>query len=173
MSNKKLSQINRLTLSIILLSLMLIVSYIEAIFPFSISGFGIKIGLSNIMTILGLLILGINLTLLINILRLIIIGILFGNIVRFGISVSGFVFSFIVLLIFLFALKFSIITSSVLGAVAHNLGQIVAILYLTKNNAVLSLIPIYVLFGLITGALIGIISGILYDKIKLIVFDKS
>lgn len=171
MSNKNLTQINRLTLSIILLSLMLIVSYIEAIFLLSIGGFGIKIGLSNIMTILGLLILGTSTTLLINVLRLLIMGILFGNLIRFGISVSGFILSFIVLLLFLKKLKFSIITSSIFGAVAHNLGQIAAIVFLTNNSGVMSLIPIYIVFGIFTGTLIGIISNILYDKLKTIVFD--
>lgn len=171
MSNKNLTQINRLTLSVILLSLMLIVSYIETIFPLSIGGFGIKIGLSNIMTILGLLILGTSTTLLINVLRLLIMGILFGNLIRFGISVSGFILSFIVLLLFLKKFKFSIITSSIFGAVAHNLGQIAAIVFLTKNSGVMSLIPIYIVFGIFTGTLIGIISNILYDKLKTIVFD--
>lgn len=173
MSNENLTQINKLTLSIILLSLMLILSYIEAIFPLSIDSFGIKIGLSNIMTILGLLTIGIKLSLIINILRLIIMGILLGNLVRFGISVSGFVLSFIVLIVFLKKVRFSIITSSMFGAVAHNLGQFFAIGILTKNFGVMSLIPIYIIFGLLTGALIGIISSILYNKLKLIVFDKS
>ena len=100
-------------------------------------------------------------------------GILLGNLVRFGISVSGFVLSFIVLIVFLKKVRFSIITSSMFGAVAHNLGQFFAIGILTKNFGVMSLIPIYIIFGLLTGALIGIISSILYNKLKLIVFDKS
>lgn len=171
MSNKKLTQINRLTLSIILLSLMLIVSYVEALFPFSISGFGIKIGLSNIMTILGLLLLDEKITLLINVLRLLIMGILFGNLIRFGISVSGFIFSYIVLLVFLTKFRFSITTSSMFGAVAHNIGQIVAISVFTKNIGVISLVPIYIIIGIFTGVIVGIISSILYEKLKLIVFD--
>lgn len=173
MSNENLTQINKVALSIILLSLMLIVSYIEALLPLSIGSFGVKIGLSNIMTILCLLTIGIKYSLIINILRLIIMGILFGNSVRFGISVSGFVFSFIVLVIFLKNIKFSIIVSSIFGAVAHNIGQIFAISLITKNLRVMAIIPIYVLLGILTGALIGIISSILYNKLKLIIFDKS
>ena len=100
-------------------------------------------------------------------------GILFGNLIRFGLSVSGFILSFVILVLTLKNLNFSIITSSMFGAVAHNFGQVFAIAVLSKNIGVLSLIPIYIIFGLVTGALIGVISSILYNKLKLIIFDKS
>ena len=171
MSNKNLPKIKAFSVSIIVLSLMLILSYVETIFPISIGNIGIRIGLSNILTILGLKILNTRTTLLINILRLVIIGILFGNLARFIISVIGFSFSFIVMVLIIKCLNFTIISTSIFGAISHNMGQLLAVSILTKSPMVLSLIPIYIIVGIVTGFMIGIITNLLYNKIQLIIFD--
>ena len=106
MSNRLFLKTSKLSLSIVFLSIMLIVSYIESIIPFSLGGIGVKIGLSNIVTILAIKTLSIRETIYINALRLIILGVLFGNLMRFIISVSGFILSFIVMAILLKKLKF-------------------------------------------------------------------
>lgn len=171
MSNKNISKSYTLSISIIFLTLMLIFSYIEAFFPLNVGGIGIKIGLSNILTIIGIKILNTKLTLIINMLRLIILGVLFGNVARFIISLLGFFLSFIVMVILLNRLNFSIIVSSIFGAIFHNIGQIIAVFILTKNSSIFSLVPIYILVGFATGFVIGIIINILYEKIMLILFD--
>lgn len=171
MSNKNISKSYTLSISIIFLTLMLIFSYIEAIFPLNVGGIGIKIGLSNILTIIGIMILNTKRTLIINMLRLIILGVLFGNVARFIISLLGFFLSFIVMVILLNRLNFSIIVSSIFGAIFHNIGQIIAVFILTKNSNIFSLVPIYILVGFATGFVIGIITNILYEKIMLIMFD--
>ncbi|MBR3288484.1 MAG: Gx transporter family protein [Lachnospiraceae bacterium] len=150
---------------------MLIFSYIEAVLPINLGSIGVKIGLSNIMTIIGIKILGIRTTLLINILRLIIIGILFGNVVRFAISVAGFCLSFIVMAFLIKRLNFSIITTSIFGGISHNIGQLIAVAIITKGVMVFVLVPIYIIVGLLTGFIIGIITKLIYDKIQLIMFD--
>ena len=171
MSNKNISKSYTLSISIIFLTLMLIFSYIEAIFPLNVGGVGIKTGLSNILTIMGIKILNTKRTLIINMLRLIILGLLFGNVARFIISSLGFFLSFIVMVILLNRLNFSIIVSSIFGAIFHNIGQIIAVFILTKNSSIFSLVPIYVLVGFATGFVIGIITNILYKKTMLIMFD--
>lgn len=173
MSNKILSKNQILSYSIISLALMLILSYIEALFPISIGGVGIKVGLSNILTIIGILILGAKMTFIINILRLLIMGVFFGNIIRFQISLFGFLLSFLVMLFLLKTLKFSIITTSIFGAVFHNIGQLLAVAIIIKNNDLLNLTPIYIMLGIITGSIIGVITDLLYKKLILIMFDKN
>ena len=101
MSNINIPKSYKFSISIIFLALMLIFSYIEALFPLNVGSVGIKIGLSNIITIIGLKVLGVRDTLIINILRLAILGILFGNIARFIISEFGFILSFIVMTLLL------------------------------------------------------------------------
>lgn len=171
MSNKNISKSYSLSMSIIFLTLMLIFSYVEAIFPLNVGGIGVKIGLSNILTIIGIKLLNTKRTLIINMLRLIILGILIGNVARFIISLLGFLLSFIVMVPLLTKANFSIVVSSIFGAIFHNLGQIIAIYFLTKNVGIFSLVPVYILVGFVTGLVIGIITNIIYNKLSLIMFD--
>ena len=173
MSNKKLSKIKHFSFSIIILSLMLILSYIEALFPFSIGNLGVKVGLCNILTIIGIKVLSLKEILTINILRLVIIGILFGNLIRFQISLVGFILSFIVMALLIIKLKFEIIISSILGSVFHNIGQVLTVSFITKNLNILVLIPVYIIIGCFTGLLIGIITDIIFKRIIVILFDKK
>ena len=173
MSNRKSPKIKHFSYSIIMLSLMLILSYIEALFPFSVGNLGIKIGLCNILTIIGLKILSIKEIFIINILRLIILGIFFGNVVRFQISLAGFLLSFIVMSFLLIKLKFSIIITSIFGAVFHNIGQVICVSFITKNINLLTLLPVYIIIGCFTGFLIGVITDLLYTRLIIISFDKK
>lgn len=167
MSNELLKKSHKLALSIAFLSLSIIFSYVEALIPINLGYIGVKIGFANIVTIIALVLLGLNYTLIINILRLIIIGILFSNITRFIMSVAGFALSFIVMYILLKIIKFSIITTSIFGGAFHNIGQILALSILTTNYSVLSLLPVYIIIGSITGLAIGIISDLIYKRIRI------
>lgn len=154
-----------LAYEVVLLAVSLILGYIEFMFPINIGQIGIKIGLSNIVSIIGLKTVGVKKTVLINVLRLIILGMLFGNLVRFIISVSGFVVSFAVMSVSFDLLKLSINISSILGGIFHNLGQFIALLFIMKNINVLLLVPIYIVIGVLSGFLVGVISSIIYNNI--------
>lgn len=165
--------IRKFSISILYLTLSLVFGYLEAIFPISIASVGIKIGLCNIVSIIGIKTIGVKKTLIINVLRLIILGILFSNIVRFLLSVSGFILSFLIMCISMEMLHFSIITSSILGGVFHNIGQILMLSLIMKNFSLIGLIPLYIIIGIITGLLIGVISNIIYNKIILNKLDNN
>ena len=154
--------------SVVFLSISLILSYLEILFPLNIGNLGIKIGLANIVTILSIQILNIKWTFFINILRILIIGILFGNLIRFSLSLAGFLLSFVVMIFTLRTLNFSIVSTSIFGGVFHNIGQIIALSFIMKNKNILSLIPIYILIGVLTGFVIGILTYILYKKIQIL-----
>ena len=175
MSNKifkkkpiKLSNSQMFAYSIMCLSISLILSYVETIFPLDIGGLGIKVGFSNIITLIALQILDIKKTFAINILRIVIIGIMFGNIIRFILSLSGFLLSFVIMTIMLKKLNFSMITSSVFGGVSHNLGQIISLAIILKNRQIFTLVPFYTIVGIIAGIIIGILSDIIYKKISIL-----
>lgn len=156
----------------ILLSISLILSYIENLFPFSVGGLGVRIGLANLVTIIALKTLSIRASFIINVLRIGIIGILFANSVRIMLSISGFILSFLLMLIMLKKLQFSIVTTSIFGGVAHNIAQILCLSILLKNVNIFVLMPFYIIIGIITGAVIGILSDIIYKKIILLHLNK-
>ena len=167
MSNKISLKSKENAYIIAFLSLSIVFSYVEAILPINVGNLGVKIGLANIVTIISLKILDIKSTLIINVLRLIIIGMLFGNLTRFILSFSGFLLSFIVMVVLLKYMHFSIITTSIFGGAFHNIGQILSLSIITKNIMILSLIPIYIIIGIITGSLIGVLSNLIYRNCKM------
>lgn len=158
--------------SIILLSLSLILGYIEAILPLNIGYIGVKIGLSNIISIIGLKTIGFRKTLTVNILRLLILGIVFSNLIRFLISLSGFILSFLVMSFTLNYLNLRIVSSSIIGGVFHNIGQVICVSVVTYNISVIKLLPIYIFIGAISGLIIGIISYNIYEKLKKLYLNK-
>lgn len=164
MSNEKLKKINIFTYCVLFLALSIILSYVEFLIP--LTQFGIKVGLANIITLISLKILDIKKTLLINILRIVIIGILFSDVMRFFISISGFFMSFIITLIFMFILKFSLITTSIFASCGHILGQFICIYIIFNNVKLFYLLPIYMIIAIISGFVIGFISIILYKSLN-------
>lgn len=144
--------------SIVLLSISILLGYIEVIIPMNAGYFGVKIGLSNIISIIGLKVVGVRNTFIINILRIIVFGVLFGNIARFLISIFAFLASFIVLVIYLNYLRCRILISSMFAAILHNIAQLICVSFIVKNLSIMSLLPLYIVFGIISGIIVGLIS---------------
>ena len=157
--------------SIIFLSISLILGYIESMFPLNLGYVGVRIGLSNIITILGLKMLDAKKTFIINILRILILGIAFSNLIRFFISLAGFLLSFLVMYICLSKLCFGIVVSSIFGGVFHNIGQVLMVSLVTNNLYAIRLIYIYVIIGIISGLVIGIISEFCYKRLNKVIFE--
>ena len=153
------------------LSLSLILGYVEALFPLNIGIMGVKLGLSNIVTLILLKILDVKWALIVNILRLVILGILFSNLIRFIISVSGFILSFVLMCIAMKVLNFSIIVTSIIGGVFHNVGQLIAVGIVINYMDVMDTLYIFIILGAVSGLLIGIISDISYKQLSKVVFE--
>ena len=101
-----------------------ILSYIEAILSFSTGIPGVKIGLANIAVVVALYMYGSKNAFMINIVRIIVVGLLFGNAFSMVFSAAGAIISFVVMVLFKKTNRFSILGVSTVGGVAHNIGQI-------------------------------------------------
>ena len=77
-----------------LLALSMVLSYIEAILPFGIGVPGVKLGLPNIVTVVGLYSIGTPATLLISFARILLVAMSFGNAMTIAYSLAGFFLSF-------------------------------------------------------------------------------
>lgn len=157
--------------SVIFLSISLILGYIESMFPLNVGYVGVRIGLSNIITILGLRMLDAKKTFIINILRILILGIAFSNLIRFLISMVGFLFSFLAMYICLIRLNFGIRVSSIFGGAFHNIGQVFMVAIVTNNINAIRIIYIYIALGIISGLIVGIISEFCYIRLSKVVFE--
>ncbi len=141
-----------------LLSLSIILSLIESFIPFF-NGIvpGLKIGLANIITLFVLYLYGIKDAFKISILRVFIVGILRSTGVSFIFSLTGAIFSILSMSLFKHT-KLSIIGVSIIGAVFHSGGQIIAAAIILKNIKVTYYFPYLILFSIVTGLAIGYIS---------------
>ncbi len=138
-------------------ALALIFSYIEAILPFNFGIPGVKLGIANIVVVVALYQLGAKEAIGISLIRVFIIGLLFGNILSLIYSLSGAVLSLIGMMICKH-LKLSVIGVSAIGGVLHNTGQLIAAAILLQSGALIYYFPVLLISGLITGILIGIVS---------------
>ena len=138
----------------------IVISIIESFIP-SVGIPGIKLGLANIIILIALYELGAKEALFINLSRVYLANLLRGTILGMGfvMSISGALLSYLVMLLFVKLIKkFSIIGVSVLGALAHVIGQIlVAMLYLGTTLVVFYL-PFIAISAIITGIFVGIVA---------------
>lgn len=140
----------------VLLSLSLILSYVESLFPFGFGIPGVKLGLANLVTMIALFCLGARQATLLSVLRVVLSGILFGNVFAIVYSLSGAAFSLIIMILLKGTKKFSVLGVSIAGGVAHNIGQIILATFLMENKAFFYYIPVLLIVGTVTGMLIGI-----------------
>ncbi len=139
-------------------ALAMILSYIESLFPFFWGIPGVKLGLANSMSLTILYLLGIPAAFLISVVRIVLTGFLFGNAFSIIYSLSGALLSMAVMILLKRTKAFSIVGISMAGGISHNIGQIIAAIFLVENLNLLYYLPALLLSGLVTGAVIGVLS---------------
>lgn len=143
----------------------IIISYIESLIPINIGIPGIKPGFANIVIIIVLYAMNIKSAAMINLIRITIIGIMFGNVLSISFSCAGAVLSMFVMVWIKKIKGVSMIGASVCGGVAHNLGQIAAAATITTVYSLLYYIPFLIIGGIITGIIVGIAADIIYTRV--------
>ncbi len=174
------------------LALSLVLSYVESLIPFGFGIPGIKLGLPNLIVVLCLFLerpAGLrggkkmaseNVTapegepagfvsgtaMLLNTLRILLSGFMFGNLFSILYSFSGAALSYVVMRLFR-RMGAGVIPVSVAGGIFHNLGQLLmAMAVLGSVSLIWYFLPLF-LSGLVTGALIGMLA------VRMLPFMKS
>lgn len=157
----------KLTFLALTISFAMILSYLESRIPALVAIPGIKVGLANIAVIFTLYKFGLKEAITVSIIRVLLISMLFGNPVSLIYSISGAVFSLLVMVLLKRFTPLAEITVSVCGGVMHNVGQIIAASIMLGTNVVVYYLPFLILSGTIAGVAVGIASAILVKRIKL------
>lgn len=148
----------RIVLSAVLVSLALAFSYMERFIPLQmlIPLPGVKLGLANVATLIALYLLGTKSAFAILILRCFLGSLFGGGITGFLFSITGGLLSMTVMALCKNAPLLSVYGVSILGAAAHNIGQILAAMVLMHSVYIgmyLSYLLVVALFtGFATGA---------------------
>jgi heptaprenyl diphosphate synthase len=150
----------------ILVALALVFSYVEVLVPINLGIPGIKLGIANLVTVIGLYLLKPREVLLIAVIRILLAGFMFGSGMSILYSLAGGILSFAVMALLTHLKGFSIIGVSVAGGVAHNVGQALMAMCVVQTTSIMYYVPVLLIAGVITGAVIGILSGRILAAVK-------
>lgn len=156
----------KLTRCAILSAIALMLSYIEALIPFFTAMPGMKLGLANIVVLFAIYSMGAKYGLYINLVRICLVGLLFGSPFSTLYALSGGLLSLVVMLILKKIGKFSIVGVSMAGGFFHNLGQILVAAAIVQTPKVLYYFPMLIFAGMATGIINGVISFLVLDRMQ-------
>lgn len=147
----------------ILVTIALLLGYVESLFPPIVPIPGIKLGLANAVVILLLYTYSWKTTSTVSILRVILSTTLFGSVTSFLYSLSGAVVSLLIMMIAKKTKLFSISGVSSIGGIFHNIAQITCAYFFVGKGAILY-IPILCVSGAVCGALTGIVAQLIIKR---------
>ncbi len=171
MSTKNKNKVKKIVAKSILLSVAMILSYIDSILPFTVMNFGMKVGLSNIAIVMAIVLFGVKDSFIIGSLKVLILSVIFGNFLYFMISIIAFLLSFLCMSVvyIMFNLannKYGIILMSAIGGMTHNVVQVIVVFMYLRNSILLNLLPSFLIVGLMLGVVIGVIANFILEIVK-------
>lgn len=150
----------------LLIALALILSYAEAQIPAFFAVPGMKLGLTNLVVLLALYLMGSGSAVTINMIRIALVALLFGNGMSLAYSAAGGLLSGGVMILLKKAGRFSVVTVSIAGGVMHNVGQILVAMVLLGTSSLAWYLLILWFTGIASGAVIGILGGLLCGRLE-------
>ena len=155
MTTKKVAQLGMLT------TLALILSYVESLIPVFVGIPGVKLGLANLVVVFALYRMTVKDALIVSVIRVLLAGFMFGNLMSIVFSLVGTLFS-IAAMYFLKRIKgFSILGVSIAGGCMHNLGQLCVSVFVVHTSRLIYYFPVLMISGIVTGLLIGILTELI------------
>jgi heptaprenyl diphosphate synthase len=152
------------------IALSMILSFVESQIPPLMAVPGVKMGLPNIVMVFMLYKIGAKDTAIVSILRVILVGILFGTPLSMIYSLVGAALSLIGMILLKKMNLFAPITVSVAGGILHNIGQIATACIVMETAQIAYYLPVLLISGTIAGILIGLCAAMILkrlDKMKL------
>ena len=160
MNNRKIAFLG------LFVALAFVLSYIEYMLPLNIGIPGAKIGLANLVVMVALYTVGDKNAIALSIIRVVLVGLTFGNISMMMYSLAGAALSLCVMLTAKKLGKLSVTGVSVLGGVFHNIGQIIVAMLVLETQSLLYYLPFLIVIGTITGVLIGFVANLITARVK-------
>ena len=154
----------KITIYSLLTVFALIISYLEGLVFSFVPILGFKLGLANCISMLLISKKKYGAAITVNLTRILLSSLLFGNIYSLLLSISGAIFSTAVVLLFSKFSCFTFAGASTAAGTAHNLGQILAAILILHTPGLLYLLPVLTLCGAVTGFISGILLNVFQKK---------
>lgn len=133
----------------------IIFGYVESLVPVFVGIPGIKLGLANLAVLFVLYRYSMKEAAAVSLVRILVIGFMFGNLFSIVYSIAGAALSMTVMAIMLKKTDFSLMGVSVAGGVTHNVGQLMIAMCIVESTSLVYYAPALLVSGVITGLLIG------------------
>ncbi|MCC0699209.1 Gx transporter family protein [Clostridioides sp. ZZV15-6383] len=127
---------------------------------------GAKLGLSNIITLISLMLLGVKDTVIIVTIRVILSSIFAGPLSYLLFSIGGTYLSLLFMYLSSKIKGLSIIGISIIGAIGHNIGQLIVASLIIENILAIGYLPFMLMASLVTGMFVGLVSRYTIPKLK-------
>lgn len=151
----------------LLTAIALVIYVVELQIPIPFPVPGVKLGLSNIITLFALFFTGPVDAIIILLVRIFIGSLFSGNITAVFFSLSGGLLCYFVTIILKrFVTDKQIWVLGVFGAIAHNVGQIALAVFYTGTKEIALYLPVLILAGVITGLFTGLAAQYLINGLK-------
>ena len=153
----------------VITAVALVLAYLEALLPPLWAAVpGVKMGLPNLVIIFVLYRFGFREAAAVSGIRLFVVSLLFGNVMTLAYSAAGAVLSLTLMALLKRINKFSTTGVSVVGAVSHNLGQILVAIFLFDTVQLGYYMIVLAITGTIAGVFIGIGANLLINRLKVL-----
>ena len=160
-------KVKRITRMALLTAIALTIFMVEAQIPPLVPIPGIKLGLANIITVWAMFALGPVDTLMILSARIILGSVFSGQLMTMLYSFSGGLLCYLSMLLLRKLLTDrQVWAGSIIGAMAHNIGQLLMASAVMGTSAVWYYCPVLMISGILTGAFTGLAAQFLYQRLS-------
>ena len=150
----------------LLTALAMIFSYVESMIPPVFTAVpGVKMGLPNIVILFALCVFGVRCAATVSLVRILLVSLLFGNTMIMMYSLAGGILSLLSMWLLQKTKLFSTVGLSVVGAVMHNLGQILVAMLVLETAEIGYYMIVLAVTGTLAGVLIGLASAFLSKRL--------
>lgn len=149
----------------VLTAAALVCGYLELLVPLPVTVPGVKLGLGNAVVLLALEWLGPKPGLYLMFAKVLASSLLFANLQMLAFSLAGGILSWAIMALAVRSRAFSAVGVSVLGGVAHNAGQLIAVAVLLSTRVALVNAPALAVAGVLCGLVVGIVAQLVLRSI--------
>lgn len=150
----------------LLVSLAMVLSWLESLIVFPGLLPGMKVGLTNLVVVFALYRASLRDAAAVSLVRVALVSLTFGNAYSFAYSLAGAVLSLAVMAGLKKLNRFSILGVSIAGGVCHNLGQLEVAMAVLGTARLWWYLPWLLAGGVLAGAAVGTAAGLTADRIK-------
>lgn len=163
-----MGKVKKMVFLSILVAVGLALSVIESMIPLPIAIPGARLGLSNMVVLITLVVFGFKEGITVSLLKSIVLMLITGSVSSFVYSFSGALLSSVAMSLSYKYLSniFSLIGVSILGALFHNFAQVSVASLMMNNMRIYTYLPFLMLTSIFTGYFVGLSSTYIIKNLK-------